>query len=219
VSTHVSVVIPAYQAEALVADAIRSVLAQTTEASEIVVVDDGSTDDTCAVIEAFGPAVRLIRTAHAGSGAARNTGVAASTQSLVALLDADDIWEPTKLERQVAELDDEVVSAVFCWAQNTTVSGPLGSPMPAPLPSALLARRETFDQIGPFDESLTVTDWAEWYMRMVEGGVVTRVVDAVLVQRRVHGNNLGIQRRGEVATYARVIKASLDRRRAGAELQ
>jgi hypothetical protein len=86
--------------------------------------------------------------------------------------------------------------------------------MPAPLPSALLARREVFTSVGPFDETLVTAEWPDWYLRMTEAGHRVAFVDDVLVERRVHGQNLGIRMREEVGVYARVLKASLDRRRA-----
>ncbi len=88
--------------------------------------------------------------------------------------------------------------------------------MAAPLPSALLARREVFDAVGPFDETLAIAEWPDWYLRMTEAGHSVAFVDEVLVDRRVHGANLGIRKRDEIGTYRRVLKASLDRRRAAA---
>lgn len=101
-STTVSVVIPAYNAVAFVEDAVVSVLEQTRPASEILVVDDGSHDGTAAVVEwRFGDHVRVVRKSNGGAASARNAGVEASSGDLVAFLDADDAWDPRKLEGQV----------------------------------------------------------------------------------------------------------------------
>ena len=99
----VSVVIPAYNAAATIAAAIESVLAQTRLPEEIIVVDDGSNDETSAVVERFGPIVRLLRQANAGCGQARNSGAREARGTWLAFLDADDLWLPTKLERQLPE--------------------------------------------------------------------------------------------------------------------
>jgi glycosyltransferase involved in cell wall biosynthesis len=99
-SFSVSVVIPAYNAQQYIARAIRSVLAQTFAPTEIIVVDDGSTDKTADVVKSFGPAVRYLHQANAGAAAARNHGINAATCEWVAFLDADDEWLPEKLERQ-----------------------------------------------------------------------------------------------------------------------
>ncbi len=133
---------------------------------------------------------------------------------MIALLDADDTWAPTKLERQI-EAMDEATDVVFCSARNVVdgESTPR-APMRAPLPSALLARREVFRAVGPFDETLSIAEWPDWYLRMTEAGHRVAFVDEALVSRRLHGQNLGIRKREEVGAYARVLKAALDRRRA-----
>jgi hypothetical protein len=96
------VLIPARNAGAWIADAIRSVLVQTAPAHECIVIDDGSTDSTAQTAGAFGPPVRIISTGGRGVAAARNAGAAASTGNYLAFLDADDVWLPRKLELQLA---------------------------------------------------------------------------------------------------------------------
>ena len=97
----VSVVIPAYNAEACLERTVCSVLGQTRQAQEVILVDDGSGDATAKVALKFGSQVRLLRQAHAGASAARNAGIMAAQGRLVAFLDADDEWLPAKLERQL----------------------------------------------------------------------------------------------------------------------
>ena len=97
----VSVVIPAYNAGACLERAVCSVLAQSHKVQEIILVDDGSLDDTAAVARKFGKHVRLMQQIHAGASAARNAGILAAQSTLVAFLDADDEWLPAKLERQL----------------------------------------------------------------------------------------------------------------------
>src|SRR5918994_89998 len=94
--TRVSVVIPAHNAAAL---------NQTHPPAEILVIDDGSSDATPDIARAYGPSVTCLSTPNRGVSAARNTGIAESRREFVAFLDADDMWEPTKLERQVQMLD------------------------------------------------------------------------------------------------------------------
>jgi glycosyltransferase involved in cell wall biosynthesis len=114
-SKSVSVVIPTYNYGRFIADAIRSVVAQTLAPVEIIVVDDGSTDDTAAVVGEFGENVKYIFQKNGGVCSARNLGVAESQGELIAFLDADDIWEPTKLEKQVAKFDaSEDIGLVHC---------------------------------------------------------------------------------------------------------
>ena len=98
----VSVVIPVYNKEPYLADTIDSVLSQTRLPEEIVVVDDGSTDESARIAASYGPRIRLLQQANAGESSARNRGIEESTGEWIALLDGDDVWEPEKLERQLA---------------------------------------------------------------------------------------------------------------------
>src|ERR1035441_10508770 len=100
----ISVVIPAYNAFAFIAETLDSVLQQTFPPDEILVIDDGSTDDTAAVAESFGPPVRVFRRPNSRQGASRNFGVQQAVSEWIAFIDADDLWEPTKLERQMQDL-------------------------------------------------------------------------------------------------------------------
>ena len=97
----ISVVIPAYNAEKFINRAIDSVLAQTYQPDEIIVVDDGSTDDTVSVVSKYGSQVKLIRQENAGASAARNSGINAATCQWIAFLDSDDEWLPEKLQLQI----------------------------------------------------------------------------------------------------------------------
>src|SRR6185437_11144924 len=94
----VSVVIPTYNSGPLVTEAVESVLAQTLPAAEVLVVDDGSTDDTPERLAAYGERIRYLPQANQGVAAARNRGIREATGDLIAFLDADDVWHPRKLE-------------------------------------------------------------------------------------------------------------------------
>ncbi len=119
---YVSVIIPSYNSASILCDAIASVLAQTVPPDEIIVVDDGSRDKTADVCRTFGKAVRYLRQENGGASVARNTGIAASHGDWLAFLDADDLWEPAKLETQLAALQqqseaDFAVTAVHAWSE------------------------------------------------------------------------------------------------------
>ncbi|MGO4569785.1 glycosyltransferase family 2 protein [Rhizobium sp. 2YAF20] len=116
----VSVIIPAHNAQDTIDETLRSVRSQSHRALEIVVVDDGSRDQTIAIARhhmAIDPRVRLIEQANAGVAAARNTGWRAARSDLIAFVDADDLWAPTKIEQQLAVFDrtDEKVGLVYSW--------------------------------------------------------------------------------------------------------
>jgi glycosyltransferase involved in cell wall biosynthesis len=117
----VSVIIPAYNAAPFIREAVESALAQTYETLEVIVVDDGSRDETAALVEALcarDPRVRLLRQANAGVAAARNRAIAASRGSLIAPLDADDLWHPEKIARQVAVMrrGSARLGLVYTWS-------------------------------------------------------------------------------------------------------
>jgi glycosyltransferase involved in cell wall biosynthesis len=112
--TDYSVVIPAFNAEATIEETLDSVDAQTIAPEAVIVVDDGSTDGTAARVEAFGGIVRLVRQEHAGAGAATTRGLSLVETSLIATLDADDLWLPEKSARQIEFLGERPdVAAVF----------------------------------------------------------------------------------------------------------
>jgi cellulose synthase/poly-beta-1,6-N-acetylglucosamine synthase-like glycosyltransferase len=184
----VSVIIPAYNAAATIAAAIESVLAQTCPAEEIIVVDDGSQDETSAVVERFGPVVRLVRQANAGCGQARNTGARESRGSWLAFLDADDLWRPTKLERQMPETADPQVAVVVCrvrnnegrllgrrlafddlWARNDAIV------------SSSLVRRSAFVQARGFWKERACEDYHLWLRLTADGWDMANVPEDLVV--------------------------------------
>jgi glycosyltransferase involved in cell wall biosynthesis len=179
----VSVVIPAYNAAGCIARAVDSVLAQTYERREILVVDDGSTDDTVQTLATYGDALRMISQANGGAGRARNQGVQASVGEFIAFLDADDRWLPDKLARQV-EILEANPDIGFCSTRTlaeTPDGRPLGAwtcPMveqtmlhalflnPGAIPgcaSGVMVRRRLFDEVGLFDEHLRQEDTDLWF--------------------------------------------------------
>jgi glycosyltransferase involved in cell wall biosynthesis len=210
----VSAVIPAYNAQDYVAEAIQSVLAQTYASVEIVVVDDGSEDQTGRVVRGFGPRVRFYRQAHRGPGAARNLGVAKTTGSLLAFLDADDTWMPDKLERQVEALQQfSDCSMVFGMVEQFRQGGGADPPQPGHLSGTMLLRREAFEKVGPLSEDLRAGEFIDWYARATELGLPSRLQDHVVLRRRIHDDNLGVRDHSARSDYLRVLKAALDRRR------
>lgn len=183
----VSVVIPVFNRAAAVGRAIESVLVQTCQDFEIVVVDDGSTDGSAAAVAAFADRrIKLVRhERNRGGSAARNTGIQASSAPYIAFLDSDDEWLPTKLERQleVFERSNERLGLVYTGAEWVFVDGTVIRPSPCRpvgLTRALLTenvigetslgmvRRSVFDTIGGFDESLPSCQDMDLWLRICE---------------------------------------------------
>jgi glycosyltransferase involved in cell wall biosynthesis len=216
-----AVVIPAWNAERYLGEAIESVLGQTVPVDSIVVVDDGSTDATAAVARRY-PSVRLIQQAHAGAGAARNRGVVATDEALLAFLDADDVWVPHKLACQLPRLEEPGVGAVFGLLKNflsPDVADVLGGmeferrALRGFSASALVLPRVEWEQVGPFATGESLTDWVDWYLRLVESDNEVAVVGEIVVHRRIHGGNQTMRDPQARVAYARLVKDALDRRR------
>ncbi|HEV2117146.1 MAG TPA: glycosyltransferase family A protein [Terriglobales bacterium] len=197
-SATVSVIIPAYNSERYVADAVKSVLAQSYRPHEIIVVDDGSTDGTAHALEPFAGAIRYLYQQNRGEPAARNTGMRAATGEYIAFLDADDLWVPEKLELQMAYFAAHpgcafVYSDMSTFDENGLVDAsvkvrfnitfPSGNIFPALFHETLFGsgsivfRRECLLKAGYFDEDFLVGSDYEMWLRMArhyECGVVDK---------------------------------------------
>jgi len=221
----ISVVIPVYNGARYLSECIESVLAQTYPATEIIVVDDGSEDDTLTVAANWNDRVRYQRISHGGPARARNHGVRLVATDVIAFLDSDDIWLSSKLELQMAALSREDDPTMVFGHVQQFVGDDLTpeearalkfnpAPLPGPLPSTLVIRKSNFDRVGPFDESLATGEFIEWSSRASDLGIKTLLVPDVVCRRRLHRNNMG---RGGAAVhgsgYLRMLKRVLDRRR------
>ena len=205
----ISVVIPAYNLADYLGAAIESVLEQTLdpELIDICVVDDGSTDDTRAVVARYGRRVRYVHQENRGLPATRNAGVRATTAPLLAFLDADDRFRPEKFARELAILEeDSTAGIVYSGWQYIDAGGQTlpqrgwsreeGDVLPRLLlgnlihPHAAIVRRELVEGVGGFDESLTsVEDWDLWLRISIAGGR-WRAVDAPLLEYRVRDDGM-----------------------------
>jgi glycosyltransferase involved in cell wall biosynthesis len=220
----VSVVIAVYDGEATIGDAIASVLTQTLPPLEIIVVDDGSQDGTPAVLDRIAKAHACLRwlrqERNGGQAAALNRGVSAARGAFLAFLDADDVWMPDKLARQLARFAaDPALDVVFGLAKQRWVrpgeAAREGPPVPARLPGAMLIRRAAFDRVGPFETRWRLGSVVDWYARAVDAKLRMDLIQEVVYERRIHGRNLGIVAAEHRADYLEVVKAALDRRRRG----
>ena len=215
----VSVIIPVYNAGRFLGDAIRSVFAQSHPQIQIIVVDDGSTDDSPDVVRHF--AVSYLRQQHSGIAAARNTGVLAARGSLLAFLDADDIWTHNKLASQIQLLalhpDVQLVAGRVEQFYDEGYAGPR-SPLPAPVSEAytagaLLIRRRDFFRVGMFNTRLQVGEFIDWQSRAITSGLHEFCLDEVVLRRRIHGENSTLIQRHSQRDYLSVVKSHLDRKR------
>lgn len=218
----VSVVIPAFNAERYLAAAVESVLAQTYPASEIIIVDDGSTDRTAGIAEQFGGPVISHRRAHSGIAATRNFGVRVAGGSWLAFLDADDLWVREKLERQITAARQTAALEIIFGGTEQFVSPELDSEAQArltapvavsaaPHAGTMLARREVFARVGPFDEALKIGEFIDWFARAGDLGLQITTLPEIILHRRRHLTNTTLK--NSLTDLAMVMKRVLDRRR------
>jgi len=203
----VSIVIPAYNAKDWIDQAIQSALGQSYDNFEIVVVDDGSTDDTSTVVQQYGDPVRYVWKENGGSASARNRGIAEAQGTYIAFLDADDVWHPTKLARQMG-LHNRNASLVWSYTDVELIDARSGALIHRKsavrdhpegdvlgqlitgnfiVASTVLVHRRVFDEVGQFDESSLhriSEDWDMWLRIAAQYPV--RYIDAPMAQMRQH---------------------------------
>lgn len=203
----VSIVIPCYNGSKFLAHAIDSALAQTYADKEIIVVDDGSTDDSPTIMDGYGTSIRVVRQANAGLPAARNAGIGEARGDLFAFLDADDWWDPTFLSHMVEALERTGAGIAYCGWQNVGLPGHLGRPYVPPdyeaMPNkieklvegvgwpvhASLTRRDVLFAAGLFNPALkSCEDFALWIRAGTQNPLAH--VPEVLAFYRFHGNQM-----------------------------
>ncbi|WFU83954.1 glycosyltransferase family A protein [Bradyrhizobium sp. CIAT3101] len=219
----VSVIIAAYNAETYIAEAVESVLGQTVPPDEVIVIDDGSTDDTRNVLGEFDDRITVLAQSNNGQAVAVNKALATAQGELIGFCDADDLWTPRKLELQLALLEHQGrVDAVFGKVEQFVSPDvpdaqrerlkPAVAIMPGELKQCMLIRRAALDRAGPFDESLPATFFIAWLGRAKQNGLRSAHVDDIVVRRRLHlGNggriNTDAQNRETLLALRQAIKA------------
>lgn len=223
-SPRVSVIIPTYNRADMLGAAIRSVLDQTYTSYEIIVADDGSTDDTRTQVASLAGPIRYLRLQHTGRPAvARNRGIAAAQGDLIAFLDDDDLWIPSKLERQIDLLDtDPAVGFVYSDVRFLQPDGTLSNPVLLPrqkqaeslfdhlltdcfiYPSTVVVRRSALAETGSFDESLAIGEDYDLWLRLARQ-VRAGYSSQPLAHIRRSGTGISTQR--EVLSYLNAIRA------------
>jgi glycosyltransferase involved in cell wall biosynthesis len=219
----VAAIVAVRDGERYLTEALDSILAQTRQPAEIVVVDDGSRDGSPRIAEGYAPEVRCLRRPPRGPSAALNTGIEATSGELLAFLDADDLWLPKKLELQCEALArdpsldmvfgtiEQFVSPELGSAARARLRSPQG-PAPGKVKGAMLVRRSSFERVGAFDPGRTVAEFIDWYARAMEHDLRDEVLPELVIRRRLHEHNLG--RTGFVGRveYAQALGAALRRR-------
>jgi glycosyltransferase involved in cell wall biosynthesis len=207
----VSIIMPAYNVAPYIASAIRSALVQTYTDFELIVVDDGSKDNTAEIVKSMmreDPRIRMVQQANRGLAGARNTALRAARGEMLALLDSDDMWEPEFLAAQMAILDARPEIDIVTgngWYLEGPRHGALARPYPDPRPDPVLAsiigdewsvfimsvmRRRVYTAIGPFDEEMRSNEDYDFWLRAAVAGFTFARNDRPLGYYRVRSDSL-----------------------------
>ena len=229
----VSALVTTFDQARYLGEALECVLAQTEPPFEVVVVDDGSTDETPRVLESFGNHVRSHRQRNQGISAARNRALKMARGNAVAFLDGDDLWPNRSLEVRVKALEgDPSAGGVAGWVEQFVspalgseedqkvegaqeVEPPGGGPRFGRLAGSMLLRKGVFDAVGPFDTELEIGETVDWLARADAAGIRLLSVPEVVLRRRIHGENTVLKTENAGAGYLKVLRAAVERRRAG----
>ena len=220
----ISVIITCFNREEYIREAIDSVLCQSLENCEIIVIDDGSTDNSAEIIRTYGNRLRYFHQNNKGASCAKNAGIELARGEYISFLDSDDAWTPDKLHLQMNHfkassgidilhgyarqfvnpgLSPEERSQLYCPAE----------PMPAPTSGTMLLKKATFERVGDFRADLLVGIEVEWHLRAKNMGLSMVTLPDILLLRRIHKTNSGTTQRAARQQHLSILKENLDRRR------
>ena len=225
-ATLVSIIIPLYNGARFIGEALHSVLAQSFTAYEVLIIDDGSTDESRAIVQQVmhnEPRLRYHYQPNQGVSTARNQGILASQGGLIAFLDQDDRWTTNALACQVAYHEQHpavgyTLAQQICflepgcsppkWFQLQT----FGQPHVGYLPGTVMVKRAIFDQIGLFNPEIPISSDADWFARANDAQIPTYTLPQVLLERRIHNKNQSQQSKQIHKELFRLLHASIKRK-------
>jgi len=215
----VSLIIAVRDGAKFIGEALQSVREQTCPPAEIIVVDDGSTDETPEQVRQFSE-VRYVRQAALGFAQAKNYGVGLASKPYLAFLDSDDLWPPIKTELQLDTLSNApeldfvyglVVEFVGTSSQATARSA---AATPSRLLGSVMIRRDSLRKVGLFATDLTIGTAIEWWTRAEDLGLRGKCLPELALWRRIHETNMGRVARAPLREYLKILHSVVNRRRA-----
>lgn len=219
----ITCVVPVHNGRRYLAETLHSILGQTHRPLDLVVVDNGSDDGSGDLARSFGSALRVVTQPDLGAPAGRNRGIREARGRYVAFCDADDLFEPEKLARQLArfaarpELDISLCTAEYFWEPGLEAEqeryARAGRVTGTHSFGTMLARGEVFDRVGLLDESQPMADQVDWFLRAADAGAAIEVIPDVLVRRRMHPDSLS-HRSPTLDPYLDLVRERLAARRA-----
>lgn len=223
INSVISVIIPVFNGENYLTEAIESVLNQTYQALELIIIDDGSTDGTSQIVGEYNEQIIYVLKEHSGIGDTLNRGISKAQGKYIAFLDADDLWVENKLDLQIASINKSDVDMIFGYIQQfispelnekekLRIYCPDGA-IPGYSRDTILIKKKTFIQVGLFSANYRVGEFIDWYMRAQNIGLKSFMLANIVAKRRLHQTNIMRQDYQMKIDYVRILKAGLDRRR------
>lgn len=221
----VSVIMPVHNGGRYLRAALESVFAQTYRPFEVIVVDDGSIDDSGIIAQSF-PLVRYIDQANQGVATARNNGLKAAQGEFFAFLDQDDLWTPEKLKLQIGyflsnpEVGYTLTQQQFFLEPGETLPAWFRKELLTSIHTGwvlgtLVVRRTAFEKVGSFATGYSAASDGDWFFRAKAAGIPMAVIPELLLLKRIHGANESARAKEILSELRRVVKSSLDRQRSG----
>jgi len=219
----VSVILPVFNGEQYLTQTLQSVFEQDYSPFEVIVVDDGSTDNSASIVRSFRD-VMYIYQPNQGVAVARNTGLAAGRGEFIAFIDQDDLWMPKKLSVQMDYMlkhpdvyyvlsKQKMFLEPGCHLPGWLKKEFLKEEQAGFLPSTLLCRKSVFELTGKFDPAYTAASDTDWFFRAKDAGITMATIPEVLVKRRIHGRNQSYQAEIINRELLRISLASIRRQR------
>jgi glycosyltransferase involved in cell wall biosynthesis len=214
----VAVIVPVRNGRAFIGEALESILGQSVRPYEILVIDDGSTDDTATEVRRFS-GVTYMNQEALGQSAARNHGARLASASHLSFLDADDVWTARKLELQLAAMEADPTLEVVSGRMVQFRTGEKGhrvicsQPSTAHLPGLMLMTRSAFWRVGPYATQWPVGETIDWWARAREAGVRSMAIEDIVLMRRLHQRNLGRTTADPMKNVLSILHSAVQRRR------
>lgn len=219
INPSISVILPVYNGGKFIAEAINSVFDQKYKPLEIIVVDDGSTDNTKDVLTQYGDKITYIYQENKGSASARNTALSAAGNEFISFIDADDIWNPVKLKTQLALFEKfkslEIAMGITADFDSVFNKELLHNSVKRfrPVLGSALFKKTVFEKIGTFDEEMLLGQDVDWFMRARENYISIATHNDVVLYYRKHKNNVTNNIQKYNYYIFKAIKKAKDRRK------